>query len=54
LKLVRVFRLLNERYPDTVTVIDMFKYNTIEALATYIDAKRPVRAEAPALQGFEL
>ena len=54
LKLVRVFRLLNERYPDTVTVIDMFKYNTIEALATHIDAKRPVRAAAPALQGFEL
>jgi amino acid adenylation domain-containing protein len=54
LKLVRVFRLLNEQYPGAVSVVDLFKHTTIEALASHIDSSFLAEDAIPELQGFEL
>jgi amino acid adenylation domain-containing protein len=54
LKIVRVFRLLNEVYPDLLTVVDLFKHSTIEEVAAALDGASPQAAETPELQGFEL
>ena len=55
LKLVRIFRLLGERYPDApLTVVDLFKHSTVEALSLHLEAHvRPGSVEL-AVQGFEL
>ena len=55
LKLVRIFRLLGERYPEApLTVVDLFNHSTIESLSLHLEAHvRPGSAEL-AVQGFEL
>lgn len=37
LKCSQVFFLVNEKFPNVITLVDLFKYNTIETLSTYID-----------------
>ncbi|HEX6186263.1 MAG TPA: amino acid adenylation domain-containing protein [Pyrinomonadaceae bacterium] len=55
LKLVRIFRLLGERYPDApLTVVDLFNHSTIESLSLHLETHvRPGSVEL-AVQGFEL
>jgi hypothetical protein len=53
LKIVRAFRLLQEAYPGALTVVDLFKHSTIEAVSAFLDAASPTQAE-PELQGVEL
>jgi hypothetical protein len=52
LKIVRVFSLLNEAYPDVLTVVDLFKHSTVEEIAALLDGAS--RQAVPELQGFEL
>ena len=54
LKIVRVFRLLNEVYPNVLTVVDLFKHSTVEEIAAELDGASQQAAGAPELQGFEL
>jgi acyl-coenzyme A synthetase/AMP-(fatty) acid ligase len=54
LKLVRVFRLLNELYPNSVTIVDLFKHNTIESLSLFIDHRCNANISTPAIQAFEI
>jgi amino acid adenylation domain-containing protein len=57
LKLLRTYLLLNELYPDALTVADLFKHSTIEFVSSHLDSafmsvNNP--AAAPAIQSFEL
>ncbi|HEX2272090.1 MAG TPA: amino acid adenylation domain-containing protein [Pyrinomonadaceae bacterium] len=52
LKIVRVSLLLEDLYPDALTVVDLFTYNTIESLSEYLDGK--LTKSVAAAQGFEL
>jgi amino acid adenylation domain-containing protein len=52
LKIVRVSLMLEELYPNALTVVDLFTYNTIESLSEYLDGR--VTKSVAAAQGFEL
>ena len=54
LKIVRVFRLLQEAYPGALTVVDLFKHSSIEAISAFLDAASQTMEAAPELQGVEL
>jgi hypothetical protein len=54
LKIVRVFRLLNEVYPDVLTVVDLFKHSTVEEIASVLAVASQPADATPELQGFEL
>ncbi|HZI17268.1 MAG TPA: amino acid adenylation domain-containing protein [Pyrinomonadaceae bacterium] len=54
LKIVRVFRLLNEVYPGLLTVVDLFKHSTVEEIAAALGGASPQADAEPELQGFEL
>jgi len=56
LKLLRTYLLLNELYPDALTVADLFKHSTIEFVSSHLDAAfmHNQAAAAPAIQSFEL
>ena len=53
MRIIRAFRALSELYPDKLTVADLFKYNTIESLGTFIDASIVIQQPA-VIQGYEL
>jgi non-ribosomal peptide synthetase component F/acyl carrier protein len=52
LKIIRVLFLLEDMYPGTLTVADLFKYNTIASISEYLE-EHAGQAE-PIMQGFEL
>ncbi|HEY6804790.1 MAG TPA: amino acid adenylation domain-containing protein [Pyrinomonadaceae bacterium] len=52
LNIIRAFLLLDEIYPNKLTVVDLFKYNTIAAIADYLE-EHAAQAEL-VTQGFEL
>jgi non-ribosomal peptide synthetase component F/acyl carrier protein len=52
LKIIRVFLLLEDLYPATVTVADLFTYNTIASIGGYL--KEHAGQAEPIMQGFEL
>jgi surfactin family lipopeptide synthetase A/fengycin family lipopeptide synthetase D len=52
LKIIRVLFLLEDMYPGTITVADLFKFNTIASISDYLE-ERTGQAE-PITQGFEL
>jgi hypothetical protein len=54
LKVVRVSLMLNEFYPDALTVVDLFKHNTIASISARIDEAHSDQQPVPAIQGFEL
>ena len=55
LKLLRTYLLLNELYPDALTVADLFKHSTIEFVSSHLDSTfMNTQAAAPAIQSFEL
>jgi non-ribosomal peptide synthetase component F len=55
LKLLRTYLLLNELYPDALTVADLFKHSTIEFVSSHLDSTyMNTQAAEPAIQGFEL
>lgn len=57
LKLLRTYLLLNELYPDALTVADLFKHSTIEFVSSHLDSafmNVNNQAAAPAIQSFEL
>lgn len=54
LKIVRAFRLLQEAYPGALTVVDLFKHSTIEAISAFLDAASQTMEAEPELQGVEL
>ena len=57
LKLLRTYLLLNELYPDALTVADLFKHSTIEFVSSHLDSafmNMNTPAAAPAIQSFEL
>jgi amino acid adenylation domain-containing protein len=54
LKVLRMFLLLNELYPDALTVVDLFKHNTIEFVSAHLDSVYLNSQSAPAIQSFEL
>ena len=57
LKLLRTYLLLNELYPDALTVADLFKHSTIEFVSSHLDSafmNMNHQAAAPAIQSFEL
>jgi amino acid adenylation domain-containing protein len=54
LKIVRAFRLLQEAYPGALTVVDLFKHNSIEAVSAFLDAASKMTEAEPELQGVEL
>ncbi|MEL7002366.1 MAG: amino acid adenylation domain-containing protein [Bacteroidota bacterium] len=37
LKMVKVFRELNQTHPGAITMADLFKYNTVESICKYIE-----------------
>jgi amino acid adenylation domain-containing protein len=53
LKIIRVSLLLEDLYPNALTVVDLFKYNTIQSLGEYLD-EQLTESMATATQGFEL
>jgi hypothetical protein len=56
LKLLRTYLLLNELYPDALTVADLFKHSTIEFVSSHLDSAfmNVSNQAAPAIQSFEL
>jgi amino acid adenylation domain-containing protein len=54
LKVIRVFLLLNDLYPDALTVVDLFKHNTIESVSAYLEESYLLDQAVPAIHGFEL
>jgi acyl carrier protein len=54
LKCSQVFYLINQIYPDTVTLVDLFKYNTVEKLSFYIDQKLSVEKNTGKVDGYTL
>jgi acyl carrier protein len=52
LKIVRVSLMLEDLYPNAVTVVDLFTYNTIESLSEYLDGQ--LATPVMAAEGFEL
>ena len=52
LKILKVLRLLNDSYPGRLTVVDLFKYSTVEQLAGFIDTSRGTQAVAA--EAFEI
>jgi acyl carrier protein len=52
LKIVRVSLLLEDLYPNALTVVDLFTYNTIESLSEYLGGK--LTKSVAVAQGFEL
>jgi amino acid adenylation domain-containing protein len=55
LRIIRAYRALSELYPDKLTVADLFKYNTIESLGTFIDETSVLKQSVAAgIQGYEL
>ncbi|HEX5083581.1 MAG TPA: amino acid adenylation domain-containing protein, partial [Blastocatellia bacterium] len=54
LKIVRIFRMLQEAYPGALTVVDLFNHNTVEAISSFLDAASQTTEAAPGLQGIEL
>jgi amino acid adenylation domain-containing protein len=54
LKLIRAFRVLNETYPNAVTVVDLFQYSTIALVSAHIDESFVTSSSAPSIQGFEM
>ncbi|MCR1991745.1 phosphopantetheine-binding protein [Bacillus subtilis] len=53
MKCSQVFYLINDQYPDTVSLVDLFKYNTIESLSLYIDELKHSEHKDD-LEGFTL
>ncbi len=53
LKIVRVSLMLEDLYPNALTVVDLFTYNTIESLSEHLDGQL-TKAAAATAQGFEL
>ena len=54
LKLIRAFRVLNETYPNAVTVVDLFQYSTIALVSAHIDESFVTTSSALSIQGFEM
>jgi amino acid adenylation domain-containing protein len=57
LKLLHTYLLLNELYPDALTVADLFKHGTIEFVSSHLDSvsmNLNNQAAAAAIQSFEL
>jgi amino acid adenylation domain-containing protein len=54
LKMVRVLLLLNQSYPNALTVVDLFKYNTIAEISSYLEQNCEDQLVEPAIEGFEL
>jgi acyl-coenzyme A synthetase/AMP-(fatty) acid ligase len=54
LKVLRMYLLLNELYPDALTVVDLFKHNTIEFVSSYLDSAYLNSQSSPAIQSFEI
>jgi surfactin family lipopeptide synthetase A/fengycin family lipopeptide synthetase D len=52
LKIIRVSLLLDDVYPNALTVVDLFKYNTIESLSEFLEGH--LNKSIAATQGFEL
>jgi acyl carrier protein len=54
LKLLRVFRHLDELYPNRLSVVDLFKYNTVKELGDFIDGPAGTASSAGAVEAFEI
>jgi non-ribosomal peptide synthetase component F len=52
LKIVRVSLMLEDVYPNAVTVVDLFTYNTIESLSEYLNEQ--LATPVMVAEGFEL
>jgi hypothetical protein len=52
LKIIRVSLLLDDLYPNALTVVDLFKYNTIDSLGEFLAGN--LNTAVAATQGFEL
>jgi hypothetical protein len=44
--------MLEELYPNALTVVDLFTYNTIESLSEFLDGR--ITKSVAMAQGFEL
>ncbi len=55
LKIVKTYRMLADLYPQVLSVVDLFKYNTIQELARHIDQlAEPSAAAAQVIEAFEV
>jgi amino acid adenylation domain-containing protein len=54
LKVLRMFLLLNELYPDALTVVDLFKHSTIEFVSSHLDSVYLHTESTPAIESFAL
>ena len=52
LRIIRVSLLLDDLYPNALTVVDLFKYNTIDSLGKFLEGN--LNISVAATQGFEL
>lgn len=50
----QVFFLINEKYPDLLTLVDLFKYKTIKELGNYIDSLTVETNDEDRVEGFTL
>lgn len=54
LRMVKVFRELNKAFPDAVTMADLFKYNTIESICSFIEEQSGTKHSTSDNETFEV
>ncbi|TYS13035.1 hypothetical protein FZC78_22530 [Rossellomorea vietnamensis] len=53
LKCSQVFYLLNEKYPNAITLVDLFKFNTIESVSSHIDMQTNKEHSKKEIEGIQ-